>query len=318
MYYPYFRGKQYELIAIRETAKCMASMGFVPIIEPVREQTTGLGKTIDKLCDESAHAIIVMNPNIGEHSDNKERLVGFIKNNFYDRDNLFWGLLLTEQMQTDYIIQICNQWRNQKIALIHSGFSDARGLETQIEKLDNIYIHIFLDGYCGKLYQRHFSDHETKVLIHDGFQSRRNRDHPDVPEFFSEIHATFKSEKMNGFGDFLIVGKEYTETGGPAYTIAIHLTYIDNDKDNEMHIKHFKSDRQNTPKDPAGKFAEALHKLILFVDDNQSKFIESSSIKEFRDLHYRGHYPGLGYVKKLSMKHHIETMAHYFKQQMEG
>ena len=37
MYHPYFRGKQYELITIRENAQRMAEAGFLPIIEPVRE-----------------------------------------------------------------------------------------------------------------------------------------------------------------------------------------------------------------------------------------------------------------------------------------
>ena len=41
MYYPYFRGKQYELISIRET---FASSGFVPIIEPVKESLGALEK----------------------------------------------------------------------------------------------------------------------------------------------------------------------------------------------------------------------------------------------------------------------------------
>ena len=118
---------------------------------------------------------------------------------------------------------------------------------------------------------------------------------------------------MDGFGDFLIVGDEYSESGGPAYTVAIHLTYIDADKDDEMHIRHFKSDRQDTPKDPAGKFAEALAKLIAAVNEADSKYIDSSAIEEFRDLHRRGHYPGLGYIKKLSMKHHIETLVAYLE-----
>jgi hypothetical protein len=29
-------------------------------------------------------------------------------------------------------------------------------------------------------------------------------------------------------------------------------------------------------------------------------------------LYEQGHFPGLGYVKKLSMNHHIETLARYF------
>lgn len=40
--------------------------------------------------------------------------------------------------------------------------------------------------------------------------------------------------------------------------------------------------------------------------------LETGAIKEFRELYAQSHFPGLGYVKKLSMKHHIETLAHYF------
>ena len=45
----------------------------------------------------------------------------------------------------------------------------------------------------------------------------------------------------------------------------------------------------------------------------RSKVLETSAVKEFRMLHKQGHFPGLGYVKKLSMNHHIETLADYFK-----
>ena len=58
-----------------------------------------------------------------------------------------------------------------------------------------------------------------------------------------------------------------------------------------------------------------MKKLIAFLDDEPSgqKVDNTSAIEEFRYLHERQHYPGLGYVKKLSMKHHIETLAAYFK-----
>ena len=117
---------------------------------------------------------------------------------------------------------------------------------------------------------------------------------------------------MNGFGDFLMVGDDYTESGGPAYAVAIHITFIDPDRDDEMRIFHFVSDRQDTPTDPAGKFAEALAKLIAQLNSKTNKVYESSAITEFRELAARGHFPGLGYVKKLSMKHHIETLADHF------
>lgn len=43
---------------------------------------------------------------------------------------------------------------------------------------------------------------------------------------------------MNGFGDFLIVGDEFSESGGPAYAVAIHLTYINTKHEDEMYIYH--------------------------------------------------------------------------------
>ena len=116
---------------------------------------------------------------------------------------------------------------------------------------------------------------------------------------------------MDGFGDFLIVGDDFIEGGGPAYAVAIHLTFIDRDLDDAMQIYHFLSIRQDTPTDPAGKFGEALAKMIETLDKDGSKVLETAAVKEFRALHKQGHYPGLGYVKKLSMNHHIETLANY-------
>lgn len=47
VYHPYFRGKQYELITVRETAPILAAAEFRPIIEPVRETLAGLQKALD-------------------------------------------------------------------------------------------------------------------------------------------------------------------------------------------------------------------------------------------------------------------------------
>ena len=62
----------------------------------------------------------------------------------------------------------------------------------------------------------------------------------------------------------------------------------------------------------AGKFAEALGAMIATLDEPNSKVLETQAVEEFRHLHARQHFPGLGYVKKLSMQHHIETFANFF------
>lgn len=103
----------------------------------------------------------------------------------------------------------------------------------------------------------------------------------------------------------------YSEGGGPAYAVAIHITFIDDSKDDVMYIYHFVSDTKDTPTDPAGKFGQALNKLITKLNSGTSRIYETEAIKELRGFHAKGHFPGLGYVKKLSMKHHIETLAMY-------
>ena len=310
MYHPYFRGRQYELIAIRESAPILAEKKFVPIIEPVNERLSSLEKTLDRLCDKNARVILIMNPKIGDHSGDSRNLREFVNEHYHEQENLICGLLLTEKTSAAEAVELCKAF-DKEIALIHAGFSQAKELSKAINNFENVDTSIFFEGHCGKLYQRHFADHSNRILIRDGFERRRNRDYPPT-EFFSDLHATFELEGMDGFGDFLIVGDQYSENGGPAYTVTIHLTYIDSDKDDEMHICHFKSDRQDTPKDPAGKFAEALEKLISALDQGDSKILETQAVDEFRAFHERGHYPGLGYLKKLSMKHHIETLAKFF------
>ena len=220
-------------------------------------------------------------------------------------------------MKTKDALEECKrQDSKRQLALIHAGFPEARSLSECIKReLPNrIATNVFLEEYCGKLYQKHFKKLGTRILVRDGCVDRkRNRDYPDLPEFFSDLHITYDEENVDGFGDFLMVGDDYAESGGPAYTVAIHLTFIDDDNDEAMYIQHFKSDRQNTPKDPAGKFQEALNKLVASVRVSDPKFYKTEAIDEFCDLHDRGHFPGLGYVKKLSMKHHIETLAEFFK-----
>lgn len=49
MYFPYFRGKQYELVAIREYASRIAPL-VVPIMEPVRSSLSGLERAVRTCC----------------------------------------------------------------------------------------------------------------------------------------------------------------------------------------------------------------------------------------------------------------------------
>lgn len=310
MYHPYFRGKQFELITIRETAGLMAAAKFVPIIEPVKETLKGLERSLTAVCDAGGHAVVIVNPYHGDHSEDGVSISALLKKGFLGNDAIAAGVLLKKDMTLDEAVTCYERHKGQKTSFVHAGFTEAKALAEKIGKELPTTRNVFFEAHCGKLYRKHFLGSE-RILLRDGFKKRRNADHPSLEEF-SDLHVTFGEEDMNGFGDFLMVGDDYTEGGGPAYAVAIHLTFIDPDKDDAMFIYHFVSTTKDTPTDPAGKFGEALKKLIAKLDSGTSKLLETSAIKELRDLHAKGHFPGLGYVKKLSMKHHIETFADYF------
>jgi hypothetical protein len=306
MYYPYFRGKTYELICIRENADLMASAKFVPIIEPVRESLGGLRRALDAVEEAGGQAVLVMNPRYGDWSDDSSEIRELAMERAKS-SSVLPGILLDERTTVDDAIQLGGLSNGTSVAIVHAGYSDARRLADELRPLSSQITHVFLEDQCSRLYRRQF-DGANRILLRDGFKRRKNKDYPSV-ESFSDLHVTYEEDKMDGFGDFLVVGDEYSETGGPAYAVAIHLTFIDPDRLNEMLIYHFKSDSISSPKNPGGKFKEALKKLVGCFADGGSNICETEAMKVFITLHEKEHFPGLGTVKKLSMNHHIETLA---------
>lgn len=310
MYYPYFRGKQFELITIRETADLMAGVGFVPIIEPVKEALGGLEKTLKAVCDARGRAIVIVNPYHGDHQEDGASITKLLQAGYFGNNAISAGILLREDTSLAAAKVVFEAHKDHNPTFIHAGFTQ-KGLADYLGAELPKSHHVFVDEHANMLYRKRYEG-STRVLLRDGFKRRKNSEFAKVQlEEFSELHLTYRDVNMDGFGDFLTVGDGYSEGGGPAYAVAIHLTFIDPDQDDVMFTYHFVSTTNDTPTDPAGKFAQALDKLIGKLDSGISKLFVSSAIKEFRDLHAKGHFPGLGYVKKLSMKHHIETLADY-------
>jgi hypothetical protein len=311
MYYPYFRGKQFELITIRETALTMANSGFVPIIEPVREALGGLERALKAICDAGGQAIVIVNPYHGDHQESGAGITNLLQNGYIGNDAVSAGILLRSTMTLAEATACYHAHSDHNPTFVHAGFTAQSALAEYLGHDLASSSHVFVEEYANTLYRKHF-DSSTRILVRDGFKRRKNSEYQKTSvEEFSELHLTYTDMGMAGFGDFLMVGDVYSEGGGPAYAVAIHLTFIDPSKDDVMYIYHFVSTTNDTPTDPAGKFAQALQKLINNLNTGNSKLLETDAIKEFRELHAKGHFPGLGYVKKLSMKHHIETLAKY-------
>lgn len=313
MYYPYLRGKQFELILVRDNAEFLATNQFHPIIEPVKEDLTALIRAMVELNKHNTHCTLIINPKAGQNPVEIKELIGLFDEQFKNYPNISIGYILSAKSELDELITILEKYKDKTISIIHYGYTKVQILSDLISDFSNISRHIFIDGYAGKLYQKHLKMNGIeRILIRDGFKSKKKNADYLPYEHFSDLHITYPDEGMDGFGDFLIVGEDYSETGGPAYAVAIHLTYLE--KDQDMYIFHFLSDQTDSPTDPGGKFHEALSKLIIEFKKTNTSIFKSKAIDEFCSLYDKDHFPGLGSAKKLSMQHHIELLANYFNE----
>lgn len=64
MYYPYLRGRQYELIGLRELCEKKLLTNVIPVLEPVKASATLLS-TIQTFKNMNKKIILIRNPSVG-------------------------------------------------------------------------------------------------------------------------------------------------------------------------------------------------------------------------------------------------------------
>lgn len=308
MYFPYLRGKQFELIALRELSELMSSQSdkISPIIEPVKDSST-LKSTLKELVEKNINFNFIINPRVGNLINSFNELIEVLEENLNGYTNFQLGIIVDKTTQQG-ISELFDFTNN--ISLNHNGFTlihNSEIEETAIEQLNSnldIKFNLIYFSKTSRRYYREFNP-ETRVSLDDYFRKLdRNSDYLQVPvSDFSEEFKYYTDDNFVGFSDFLTIGDIYSESGFLPRAVAIHLSYIENDK---IKIRHFTSDSNQDSSDIGGKFAEALQKLINWCDE--SNIDETEGIRIFRDLHNRGHFPGLGSLKKISTINHIELV----------
>ena len=137
-------------------------------------------------------------------------------------------------------------------------------------------------------------------------QQDRNADYLDnTDEKFTEEHIFHKEDGYFGFSDYSTLGENYSESGFAPYAVAIHVTYPTAGGE-EIRVKHFVSDSNDDWYDPAGKFTEAVTKFLKWYPTAGFK---TEALDELYEYGESGHFPGLGVLKKLSIKNHIELIS---------
>ncbi|MCG9520472.1 sce7725 family protein, partial [Providencia rettgeri] len=142
------------------------------------------------------------------------------------------------------------------------------------------------------------------IRLDDLFEKQqRNSDFLDIAAHkFTEEHLYYKEDGYQGFSDYTILPSDFVDGGSTPRAVVIHLTYPKSEVTNEVWISHFTSESNDSIENVQGKFAEATKKAITFCD---SLPLDNIAIDELRKYFTDKKYPGLGTVKKISIKNHV-------------
>ena len=304
MYFPYLRGRQFELIALRELVENqLIGEHIYPVIEPVKLSST-LSKALEIYKKNDRNLAIIMNPCVGnlDHTKLKDEEDKVCKsmNEILDDSKIKKAFHLSKFIP-EYTDNI------QDMILI------AKNRDT-VNSYNEVYTREAEPLYTLMLDESDFRRtirNKHRVLLSDNFKKQeKNANYENTDEFYTRDHLYYKDDGYVGFEDFSIVGDEYTESGFAPYAVAIHIVYLDDNE--EMRVRHFVSDTNDDYSDTTGKFHEALEKLIAW---NQEKNLDTYAMKTFQKLYDEESYPGLGTVKKLSIMHHIELVSRFLDKQ---
>ncbi|WP_437497468.1 sce7725 family protein [Sorangium sp. So ce1099] len=307
MYFPLLRGKQYDLMAVRELAPQFAERSLiVPIIEPVKvNSTTRL--SLDHYVQANMRFILVVNPLVGDVVGNTAVIDrDLIQSTLDEYENFVPALYYTPATDERQLQRLVENYDGRTVAVIYASQPGEGGVLDRLIGHEAIEYHIFLDGRVSQEFPTRFP-RSKRVFIRDRFsRTARNADYPD-DEFFSDSHRYVPNDEYVGFGDYSVAGSSYSDEGGPAYAVALHHVYRNDSSRGDLYIRHFVSDRTDSPADPSGKYLEALTKLVTTIP-SLGRGNHTPTCDEYSSLYYAQRSPGLGYAKKMALKHHFELM----------
>ncbi|MCI8503950.1 MAG: sce7725 family protein [Dorea sp.] len=321
MYYPYFRGRQNELLCLREMLEDnKLSNKIIPVLEPVKCSSTFFA-TVKKFIEYDRTIILIKNPAVGKFAEeynqiaeNRERETEQEKRGKLEKTLKEYKEILKNNHI--FIAYLVNDRIINKVLEKEEDFKKKIYLINRNRGDDNYYIEHSRELNVKASFIPKDEDFKDEVvgdtiILEDCYEkAKRNVDYIAKPdEFFSKNHLIFKKRGYQGFSDYSIVGNGYEESGFAPLAIAIHIVYL-GDK-NELRVHHFVSDSNANISDPARKFGEAMEKLVNW--DRLEKVEKTKGLMGLINYYENGKFPGLGMIKKFSLMHHVELMGKYLE-----
>lgn len=304
MYFPYLRSKQFELIALREFAiQYPNTEQIIPIIEPVKSTFNGLTTAARIMFEQNLRFALVLNPADGDFKRITKDILSEIS--ILSENMEKWIPTFLYQNNGETILSaIQDQELNNVMVIFKNGIDISDSI---LNFLSHSQIQYIVNGDPNsRITMRRLSLLENKRIIRldNCFAEQpRNVDYLNIPEDkFTEQHRFYSDDHFYGISDYTALPKDFIDGGMLPYAVAIHMTYEKNQ--DEIYVRHFVSDTNDDQSNIQRKFFEAATKLKYFFTDRT----KTTAINELITLLDDEKYPGLGVIKKLSIKNHIELM----------
>lgn len=111
MYYPYLRGKQFELIILLDNAKSIAKHKIHPIIEPVKSDFKSLVRAFKVLNEEKVACTLIVNPQAGENPVKLSNILHeLINESVKNHKNLSIGYILDAESRITDLIALLDKY----------------------------------------------------------------------------------------------------------------------------------------------------------------------------------------------------------------
>lgn len=298
MYFPFLRGKQFELIALRNySQKFPGDDVLIPIIEPVKMSLNSLKTAITTMFGNQLRFALILDSNEGDF--------------LFVKKDLIKELPILEENMGKWIpafetIQGINPDFGDKMLILRDGTQSAQ--IRQLVNDDSIRYFVAPVEVFDRRNRRELRDsNKALIRLDDSFKAKKkNLDYVGVDEEkFSEEHLYYEEEHFFGFSDFAQLPSVFVEGGTLPAVVVIHLTY---DKgDDGVYMRHFTSECATGTENIQKKFGQAAKKVKDFYESHP-EYPMTEAVVEIINLYENQRFPGLGGIKKLSLSNHLELM----------
>ena len=184
MYFPYLRGKQFELIALRDLCSIFSDdiLKTSPVIEPVKSTST-FKSTLKELASKNVNFNIIINPRVGDLKGKHQEIVDVVSESLQGYENFQLAVILDDKsernIQTfiDFIGAL--NFNFNGVTLIHNSEVSGNNIELLTTNLNIVYNLIYFSK-TSRRYYREFAQN-TRVSLDDYFKEMpKNADYLDL------------------------------------------------------------------------------------------------------------------------------------------